>query len=167
MNVILCGMMGVGKTAVGERLAQKLGRRWIDTDILIEEKYGGIAEIFERFGEEYFRGLETQTARMIGAKDGLIVSVGGGFVLKESNVTELKGNGKFVYLRATIETLETRLQADETRPLLKGGTLLEKIKTLMERRAEIYENCADFTVDVDGKTPIQVAEEILARIGVK
>ena len=77
MNVILCGMMGVGKTAVGQRLAQKLGRRWVDTDVLIEEKYGEIAAIFERFGEEYFRGLETEIVAKLVQEDGLVISVPG------------------------------------------------------------------------------------------
>lgn len=169
MNVILCGMMGAGKTTVGRALAEKLGRKLVDTDALIEEKYGKISDIFAEYGEEYFRGLETQTAEFLSGVDGLVVSVGGGFVLRRENVAFLKTNGRIIYLRATIETLETRLQADETRPLLKNAEsgLKERLQNLLNARAGIYENCADFTVDVDGKTPIRVAEEILVRIGVK
>ena len=169
MNVILCGMMGAGKTTVGRALAEKSGRELVDTDGLIEEKYGKISDIFAEYGEEYFRRLETQTAEFLSGVDGLSVSVGGGLVLREENVKFLKKNGLIVYLRATLETLAARLQADETRPLLKNAEsgLKERLKNLLNARAEIYENCADFAVDVDGKTPIQVAEEILARIGEK
>lgn len=167
MNVILYGMMGVGKTSVGRALSLLTGKNFVDTDALIEEKYGGINDIFEKYGEEYFRNLEAETARAFWGKDGLIISVGGGFVLKDKNVTELKKNGKFVYLRASLETLVSRLKTDETRPLLKGGALLEKIKTLMETRDEIYENCADISVFTDGKTLDEIAAEILEKLGEK
>ena len=93
MNIVLCGMMGAGKTAVGSRLGEMLGCRWVDTDALIVEKHGEIATIFERFGEEYFRGLETETVKTLVQEDGLVVSVGGGLVLKEENLSLLKENG--------------------------------------------------------------------------
>ena len=164
MNVILCGMMGVGKTAVGERLAQKLGRRWIDTDILIEEKYGGIAEIFERFGEEYFRSLETEIVAGLVQEDGLVISVGGGLVVKEENVALLKRNGKMVYLQASTETLTERLAVGNSRPLLQTGegTLFSRVETLLKKRAPIYARAADFTVDTNGKNIESVALEIEA-----
>lgn len=160
MNVILCGMMGVGKTSVGQILAQKLGRRWVDTDGLIVERYGEIAAIFERFGEGHFRDLETEIIKELVQEDGLVISVGGGLVLKEENVALLKQNGKIVYLRASAETLAERLAVGNNRPLLNTGELLPKVQGLLEERAPIYARAADFTVDTEGKTIENVALEI-------
>ena len=163
MNVILCGMMGAGKTVVGQRLAQRLGRRWIDTDACIVEKYGEIAAIFKRFGEEYFRGLEMEIVAELVQKDGLVISVGGGLVLREKNVAMLKETGKLVYLRTTADTLVQRLERDTERPLLHGGeeTLRARIERILGERAKIYEKSADFTVDTDGKSAQEIADEIL------
>ena len=162
MNVILCGMMGAGKTVVGQRLAQRLGRRWIDTDACIVEKYGEIAAIFKRFGEEYFRGLETEIVAELVQKDGLVISVGGGLALREENVSLLKKNGKIVYLQASAEILTERLGTGNSRPLLQTGELLTTVEELLKKRASIYARAADFTVDTDGKTIENVAFEIEA-----
>ena len=166
MNVILCGMMGAGKTTVGRCLAQSLGLRWVDTDALIAKKYGDISMMFERFGEEYFRTLETEIVEELVQEDGLVISVGGGLVLKAENVSLLTSNGKIVYLRASVETLVKRLTADATRPLLKtdGESLTEKIEKILQQRAPIYGALADFTIDVDGKTPEEIVGEIMMKL---
>ena len=83
MNLILCGMMGAGKTTVGVEVARLTGWRCLDTDALIEERYGKISEIFKARGEAYFRGLEAETVKELSKQDGLVISVGGGLVLKE------------------------------------------------------------------------------------
>ena len=164
MNVVLCGMMGVGKTTIGAYLAQVLGFCQVDTDDLIVKKYGDISTIFERRGEEYFRAIETEIVRALVQEGGLVISVGGGLVLKEENVSLLKKNGKIVYLRAEAETLAARLSGDMERPLLKAGngTLLEKIEKLLAVRESTYQEVADFTIDIDGKTPEEIAGEIMA-----
>ena len=166
MNVVLCGMMGVGKTTVGKCLAQARGLRWVDTDERIVEKHGEISTIFEQFGEEYFRALETGIVKELVQEDGLVISVGGGLVLKEENVSLLKRNGKILYLRASVETLVGRLTADTTRPLLKTDeeSLTERIEKLLTARAPIYEGVADFTVDVDGKTPEEISGAIMMKL---
>ena len=165
MNLILYGMMGVGKTSVGMSLAESTGRRWVDTDGLIEKKHGVISEIFRCFGEEYFRRLETETVRGLNGLDGLVISVGGGLVLREENVSLLKGNGMMVYLRASVQTLEGRLASDTTRPLLKTGKPLnEHLQEMLQLRAPIYERVADFTIDTDGKTVVEIVNEILSVI---
>lgn len=163
MNLILCGMMGAGKTSVGMRLAERTGRRWVDTDELIEKKYGAISEIFRRFGEEYFRRAETETIRGLSGLDGLVISVGGGLVLWKENVSLLKENGKIVYLRASVQTLEGRLVSDTSRPLLKTEKpLSERLQEMLKFRAPIYEGAADFTIDTDGKTVSEIVDEILS-----
>lgn len=165
MNLILCGMMGAGKTSVGKVLAKMTGRIWYDTDDLITEKYGKISDIFSTHGEAYFRGLETETVKTLTAQDNLVISVGGGLVLRQENVELLRQNGKIVFLEATVGTLIQRLQADTTRPLLQTEESLEKRLTkLLSERTPAYERAADYTVDVDKKTPEEIGTEILSLI---
>ena len=166
MNYVLCGMMGSGKSTVGEQIAALTGRCWCDTDALIAEKYGEISTLFERHGEEFFRGLENEIVEKIALQDGLVVSTGGGLVLQENNVALLREKGKLVFLRAKLETLVERVQSEYLRPLLRTAEdLREKMARLLEKRAPIYERIADYVVDVDGKTPYAIAKEIISVIG--
>lgn len=158
MNLILCGMMGSGKTTVGLKLSELSGKTHCDTDEFIVEKYGEISTIFARFGEPRFREMETEIVQTLSEKDGLVISTGGGLVLKEENVRLLKKQGKICYLRASINTLQQRLAGDNKRPLLRDKDALQ---TLTKTRAPIYERVADFIVDVDEKTPEEIAREIL------
>lgn len=166
MNWILCGMMGAGKTTVGVRIAQKTGRRWYDTDGMIVDRHGKISAIFEYYGEEYFRKLETQIVKELAGQDGLILSTGGGLVLQAENDKLLKENGKIVFLRAKAETLFERLKLDDVRPLLHGSAenLKVRLQELLLERGAVYESVADFVVDVEGKTIDDVADEIIALI---
>ena len=163
MNAILCGMMGSGKTTIGIQIAEKTGRRWYDTDEMIVDRYGKISDIFEYYGEEYFRKIETEIVRELSAQDSLIISSGGGLVLKAENTELLKRNGKIVFLRAKKETLAKRLKVDGTRPLLQAKTesILDRLDKLLNERSPIYEQVADLTIDVDGKTPSEIADEII------
>lgn len=163
MNLILCGMMGAGKTSVGVRIAEMTGRRWYDTDQMIVDRYGNISDIFEYYGEEYFRRLESGIVKELSEKDHLIISAGGGLVLKRENNELLQANGKIVFLRATVRTLADRLHVDDTRPLLqmKAGILADKLAELLRVRAPVYEHVADFIVDVDGKTVDEISREVI------
>ena len=165
MILTLCGMMGVGKTTVGIKLAEIMACKCVDTDAVIEEKHGKISDIFARFGEEYFRALETETVRALIDKKDVILSVGGGLVLREENVKMLKSVGKIVHLRAKKETLVQRLSFDTSRPLLQGEDLEKRIEKLLQTREKVYASVADVTVDVDSKTPEEIAKEICAWIG--
>ena len=164
MNVILCGMMGAGKTTIGIKIAERTGRRWYDTDGVIVDKYGKISDIFEYYGETHFRRLETEIVRELAVKDELVISTGGGLVLKAENTDLLKKNGKIIFLRAKKETLKKRLKVDGTRPLLQAKTesILDRLDKLLKERTPVYEAVADYTVDVDGKTPSEIADEIIA-----
>lgn len=164
MNIVLCGMMGVGKSTVGVKIAELTGRRWVDTDGVITVRYGRISDIFEYYGEEHFRALETEVVRELSSQDGLVVSTGGGLVLKYENTELLREKGKIFFLRASFETLLTRVRADETRPLLKDtGRTAERLGQLLRERAPVYEHVADYIVDTDGKTVEETAAEVLAR----
>ncbi len=163
MNLILCGMMGSGKTTVGMKIAQRTGKSFVDTDALIEERHGKISDIFSRFGEGYFRDLESEIAKELCMQDGLIISTGGGLVLRKENVDALRQNGKIVFLRASLETLSNRLSADSTRPLLQSESedVTARIAKLLAERTPVYEGAANYAVDVDKKSVDEIANEII------
>ncbi len=163
MNLILCGMMGAGKTTIGIKIAELTGRRWYDTDELIADKHGKISDIFEFYGEAHFRKLETEIVKELAKKDRLVISTGGGLVLKKENNELLQENGKIVFLRATLETLAKRLKVDGNRPLLQTTTesIRDRLSRLMTERSPVYEYVSDYIVDVDGKTPEEIAREIV------
>lgn len=164
MNLSLCGMMGSGKTTVGQALQTLLGWELCDTDGLIVKRHGKISDIFERQGEEYFRDLETQTVKELTQKDRLVISTGGGLVLRQENCELLRSCGKIIFLRAKIETLLERLRSDTGRPLLQNTELRTRLETLLKARTPVYERVADYIVDVDEKTPEAIAKEIVEKI---
>lgn len=163
-NIILIGFMGCGKTSVGIKLSYRLRRPMIDTDKLIEKDEGRtISEIFETDGEDYFRNLETECLkRLTETVNNHIISVGGGLPIREENHILLKKLGTVVYLRAKPGTIYERLKHDTTRPLLQGDDPQQKIRTLMEKRASVYEKAADIIIDVDSKDFDTIMDEITA-----
>ena len=167
-NIILEGFMGSGKSTVSEILSDKLDLELIDTDEAIEEAEGRkISDIFAQDGEEAFRDMETGLVEMM-VSDHMretVISLGGGLPVREKNRELLNKVGKVVYLRTAPETVYDRLKGDDTRPLLKSEDPLARIKELQDKRGKIYEEAADIIVDTDGKTPVQVADEIIAAIG--
>ena len=169
MNLILCGMMGAGKTTVGIKIADLTGRRWYDTDDMITDRHGKISDLFEYYGEAYFRKIETEIIKELADMDDLVISTGGGLVLKKENNTILQKNGKIIFLRASIETLSQRLKVDGNRPLLQTSTesLRDRLQRLLGERMPVYEHVADYIVDVDGKQPEEIAAEIVALVGEK
>lgn len=151
-NVFLIGFMGCGKSTMARLLAAETGKELVEMDETIEAEQGmKITEIFEKYGEAYFRDLETQLIRSIADKGGVIVSCGGGAVLREENVKAMRENGKILYLAATPETIYERVHDKTTRPLLNGNMNVEYITELMEKRLPIYEQVADIIIHVDGK----------------
>lgn len=158
MNIVLIGFMGSGKTTVGKALSAKCGKEFLDTDALIEAKEGcKISEIFAKEGEGHFRKLENAVLKsLLEAKD-KIISTGGGIVAYPDNLRLLKKTGKVVYLRVKPETVVTRLEGDESRPLLMGDDKLSKIEKLLSSRRALYEEAADTIIDAD----CLLAEEIV------
>ena len=164
MNLVLCGMMGAGKSTIGVKIAELTGRRWYDTDGVISDRHGKISDIFEYYGEPHFRKLETEVVKELAGQDNLVISTGGGLVLKSENNAELQKNGKIIFLRASLKTLNKRLVVDGTRPLLQASTesISDRLARLLKERTPIYEHVADYIVDVDDKTPLEIAKEIVA-----
>ncbi|MCI8275587.1 MAG: shikimate kinase [Lachnospiraceae bacterium] len=176
MNIALIGFMGVGKTTVSHLLGRLSGMPEVDVDRRIVEREGRpIPEIFETDGEAAFRDMETAAIRELvcsvpaaaGEKEdcGRIISCGGGAVLKGENVKLLKENGVIVLLTAEPETVLGRVGDGKSRPALGGIVTVEHIAELMERRRAAYEAAADFRVATDGRTPEEIAGEILDMAG--
>ena len=138
-NLVLVGMAACGKTTIGKVLAKQTGRKFVDTDRLIEQKAGmSIPEIFNKFSERRFREIETEVISELYLKDGLIISTGGGAVLKQENRDMLRANGKVVFIRRRVEDCE-----------FKGRPLFEKgdAEQVFYQRLPLYSSCADFSVD--------------------
>ena len=162
-NIILTGFMGCGKTSVGIRLSYALRRTLIDTDKWIEKKQGKtVSEIFASEGEEAFRRMESECIReLIGTADGQIISTGGGLPVREENRRLLGELGRVYYLKVTPECVYERLRGDTTRPLLQGENPREKIRELLESREAFYQEGADVTIEVSGKSFEDIITEIV------
>lgn len=169
MNIYLIGYRGSGKTTVARALAEKLGRPWFDADVELERAAGRtIKEIFATDGEGAFRDLETQTLQTLAATDDRVLALGGGVILRPAN-RELLANGFTVWLKATPETLWKRISGDPTtserRPNLTAGGGLAEVERLLAERTPLYAACARIVIETEGKSPDELAAEILAAIG--
>jgi len=152
--------MGTGKSAVGQKLATRLGRQFIDTDVLIEKEAGmSISRLFAEKGEPYFRELEQQVIARVSQEDGVVIATGGGAIVKEVNAEQLKASGVVICLTATPEVILARVQGDNTRPLLLADNALERIHTLLAARAEAYGR-AHVTIDTSRRSVDEVVEEV-------
>ncbi len=163
-NIVLIGFMGCGKTVVASQLARILGMKVIDVDTEIEKSAEmTINEIFKQFGEPRFREIETETIKQVSENNNVIISTGGGAVLKQENMDAMRGKGVIVCLNAAPETILERTKSTRDRPLLIVEKPLERIKKLLEFRKPFYEK-ADIMIDTESKTPLEIAEEIIERI---
>jgi shikimate dehydrogenase len=162
MNIVLIGMRGSGKTAVGKALAQKLGWELIEMDELIVGKAGlSISQIVAKHGWKRFRDLEEELTAEVSKRDNIINATGGGVVVREPNISRLKQNGLVVWLTAGFDTLLQRIGDDEGRPLLKGKTRREDMEITLAEREPLYQKAADITIDTEDKTPEAIAETIV------
>jgi shikimate kinase/3-dehydroquinate synthase len=160
-NIVLTGFMGTGKSAVGRRLAKALGWRFVDTDEMIERKTGRtIPQIFEKYGERYFRNVERKMIRIAARQKNAVIATGGGAVLDPRNVRVLSGNGLLVGLKASSRAILSRVSGSD-RPLLRGGDPRSRVEALLAARQERYGR-ADFIVDTSGRDADQVSRRILA-----
>ena len=164
VNLYLVGMMGAGKTTVGKLLSQDLGYRFLDTDSLISQVAGkSINEIFADDGEAAFRQLETNVLAEVSSYKNLTIATGGGIVVDPFNWSYLQ-HGIVVWLDAPIEVLHSRLQGDQTRPLLQDKDPLGKLQAILEERRPLYAN-ADVHIHVESKsTPEQLTMLVLAEV---
>lgn len=163
-NIVLTGFMGAGKSSVGRKLAERLGIGIVDTDDLIERSAGmRIFEIFAKHGEPHFRELEKKAVAEASKLENRVILTGGGVVLKEENMKNLRRNGIIIYLHAKPGVIYSRIKHETHRPLLQVENPMKKIKELLEYRAPYYAN-NDFIVDTSELTVEQVVEEILKKL---
>ena len=138
-NIILIGMPGCGKSTIGKKLAADQGKKFVDTDALVEQKAGkSIPNIFKEEGEAAFRALEAEVIETVGKENGQVIATGGGSVLYLENVRNLKQNGTVVFIKRDIDKLAT-----EGRPLSMGGDLAE----MYEKRLPFYQAAADTVME--------------------
>lgn len=157
--IVLVGPMGVGKTTIGKKLANRLQVPFVDTDALVTKEHGEITKIFAELGESRFRQLE-EACVLKAIAEPAVVATGGGAILSEHTRAAL-GEAKVVYLSTDGKHMASRL-AGGNRPLLKDG--IADWRRIYESRRALYEQVADITIDT-GKSPLKVlVEEIATRL---
>ena len=165
MNFVLIGFMGSGKSSIGRILATKLGFPLLDTDALVVEAAGmQITDLFAWKGEEAFRDYEAKALRCLAERPvrETVISTGGGIVTRPQNLPLLHQLGFVVLLTASEEVLFERVSRNKARPLLHTPNPRETVAQLLTRRAPLYAEAADFTLDTSTKSHMQAADAILA-----
>jgi shikimate kinase len=165
-HVVLVGMMGAGKSTVGELLASRLGVGHVDTDTEVERRCGGrLEELWRCGGEVAFRAAESLAlSDALGREGPLVVSVGGGAVLDPANRELIRQRATVVWLRAEVATLQARVGAGQGRPLLSGDPAAA-LARLDRVRRPVYQSLADVVVDVDREPAAAVAERVARVLG--
>lgn len=155
-NVVLVGMMGCGKSAIGKRLAENLRLTFVDSDALIVEAAGrSIPEIFADEGESGFRRRERQVLKRLRTVDHHVIATGGGAVIAPENRQILRSLGYVVWLTASLETLLFRISQNRERPLMQTADPRERLRELLDQRSAWYKEVADIVVDT---TELTMAE---------
>ena len=163
MNLVLIGYRGTGKTAVAQLIAGHLDREVVGMDSALARGFGmSIPEFVEENGWDAFRDAESELAVELGERDGLVIDCGGGIIVRDENTQSLKKNGRLVWLKASVDTIVSRIQDDTQRPALTGGkSFVEEVAEVLESRLSLYENAADFSIDTADLSIQEVADQIL------
>jgi len=160
-NIVLIGFMGSGKSLVSSKLAEILKRKVVSTDELIEEREGRpITEIFKESGETHFREIEKKIVKQVSEAKNIVIDCGGGVVLNQDNIVNLKEKGVLVYLSASAKSIYENIKDKTHRPLLNVNDPEEKIGELLDQRKSLYEQ-ADMVIETDGKSTEQICGEIV------
>ena len=142
-NIVLIGLMGAGKTTIGKTLSALLDMPFTDSDENIEKTYGNISDLFSK-GEDYFRNIETKMIQSMATLDGVIMSTGGGVILRPENMKALKEKGVIFYIKRSVEDILKTVEA-ETRPLLKNNP--DALYRNSEEREFLYNKYCDYVID--------------------
>ena len=160
-NIFIIGSMGSGKTSIGKILAKNNHLSFLDTDHEIIRSCGySIPDIFEKFGEEHFRNLETEQLRKMDTIENHVISTGGGIVLKDDNKKLIKSLGLIIFLDINISSQMDRVKNRKNRPLLNDKNLKDNLLSLKKIRDPIYKKISNYIIDVSGKERNQVINEI-------
>jgi shikimate kinase len=164
-SIFLIGPMGSGKSAVGRRLAKELGRKFIDSDDVIEDRSGvDIPFIFEREGEEGFRQRECKVIDELTQLPGIVLATGGGSAQHPDNRAHLRSRGFVVYLHATVDQQLKRTRRGRERPMLKNGNPRQILANLMAIRDPQFREIAHLVIETDGRRVPTVVREIQRNI---
>ena len=169
MNIFLIGYRCTGKTTVGRFLAKRLERLFFDTDLeLVKEQGINISDIVSKRGWAAFREIEKRVIQCACERDNQVVATGGGAVLDEDNVKQMKDSGVLVWLKADISTIEKRIIEDNTtrdfRPSLTSKGSVEEVRETLLTRNPFYERAMDFFVDTDFMDIEAVCDTIIQKI---
>ncbi|HCX61908.1 MAG TPA: shikimate kinase [Clostridiales bacterium] len=159
-NIVLIGMPGSGKTAIGKELSKKLNMSFVDMDEMIEAKEGkSITEIFKS-GEKYFRKLETDCAKELGSKNSLVISTGGGVVKRKENIDYLKNNSVVVFINRNPDNIVKDVDIQK-RPLLCND--INNVYKLYDERITLYKKYCDIEI-INDREFIDVTEKIIQEL---
>ncbi len=164
VNLYFIGMMGSGKTTLGRILAERLGYKFFDTDVLVEQTTAmKVSEIFAQSGESKFRDLETQVLAELSAYKNLAIATGGGMVLRRKNWGYLH-HGITIWLDVPIEKLYQRLQSDRTRPLLQTPDPKAKLESIYQQRRQLYAQADLQIIPEENESPQQLATRLVEEV---
>ncbi|MGL4673377.1 MAG: shikimate kinase [Wohlfahrtiimonas sp.] len=151
--------MGVGKTTIGRLLAEKLQYTFLDSDVWIEQSMNqSIPSIFASLGEDVFRDIEAEAIDNLTCQPKIVLSTGGGGVLKNQNREFLKNRGLVIFLDLAPEHIFERIQGDKNRPLLQTENPLETMRAIYNARKALYLDSAHYHLSVEGKNPEEIAD---------
>jgi shikimate kinase len=163
-SVVLVGMMGAGKSSIGRRLGARLGLPFIDADTEIEERAGmTIPELFEKYGEAYFRAGEARVIARLLDGGSQVLATGGGAFMNADTRTQIRAKGVSVWLKADFDLLLRRIKRRNDRPLLKTDDPASRLKALIEERYPVYAD-ADLTIHSRDAPHEVVVEEIISAL---
>jgi len=167
MNLVLIGYRGTGKSTVAKLLAAKRGLPVVSLDEEIVREAGcSIPEIVQAHGWPYFRDLEARITARFAAQDHQVIDAGGGVILRPENVDNLRRHGRLFWLRASVAAIVARIEGGTERPpLTVGKSFTEEVEGVLRERTPLYEAAAHHRVETDGRSPEQVAAEILDLLG--
>ena len=162
MNIVLTGFMATGKTEISKAIAEMSQYKLVDTDDMITSKLGmSVNEIFERYGEKYFRSIERETVKEAAAMNNAVIATGGGVVMDKENIKALRETGMIFNLSPDFSVIRERLEeAKKTRPLMRRDSI-EDIEKRFNDRQPMYDDCDCKIKIISGRTPRSYAIEIL------
>jgi shikimate kinase len=163
MNLVLIGYRGTGKSTVARLLAETLRMEVVSLDQEIVRQAGrSINEIVAEHGWPHFRDLESAVTMRVCTRDNIIIDAGGGVILREENVQQLRRNGTLFWLRASVPTIVARIERGTERPALTADkSFTEEVEEVLRVRTPLYEGAAHHRIDTDGCGPEQVAAEVV------
>lgn len=161
MNLVLIGMMGCGKSTCGQLLAKRLGRPFVDTDLLIQKRTSrSIPDIFSHEGESFFRDLEQSVTQELSQRSNLVIATGGGIILRNENVSALRSSGTVIWLNRAPEDIFSKVSM-KNRPLGQDG--LEAFLARAAQREPLYRAAAHLEVPSQS-SPMSTVDFILKNL---